>query len=36
MRLEYYINIMIENLDFATLNLSIFKMEEISDFLDID
>lgn len=36
MRLEYYINIMMEKLDFATLNTAFLEVEEISISEDID
>lgn len=36
MRLEYYINIMIEKLDFATLNTPFLEGVEISSLEDID
>ena len=36
MRMEYYINIMMENLDWGTLNVPFLDVEEISSGRDID
>ena len=36
MRMEYYINIMMENLDWGTLNIPFISMEEITSIHDID
>lgn len=36
MRLEYYINIMMEKLDFVSLNVPILEVEEISSDDNID
>ena len=36
MRLEYYINIMMEKLDFAALNTPFLEAPEISSLEDID
>lgn len=36
MRLEYYINIMMERLDFGSLNTLFLDVEEISSSQDID
>jgi len=36
MRLEYYINIMMEKVDFCSLNVPFLEVEEISSDDDID
>lgn len=36
MRLEYYINVMMEKVDFGSLNVSFLEVEEISSDDDID
>lgn len=36
LRMEYYINIMMENLDWGTLNVPFISMEEITSTHDID
>ena len=36
MRIEYYINIMLEKLDFGSLNMPFLEVEEISSSQDID
>ena len=36
LRMDYYINIMLENLDWGTLNIPFISMEEITSIHDID